>query len=216
MILRFFSPRRNCRLERTHIWKYTISLLKHHLPIWSVFNNGYCLIPTLDVSSPYSTCCDSRWYAYTVYIWDINMNFRRRRIWHIVLTMDNLLYKSNIFYRLRQSHRKIATLPWWTTRGFQQKYDEYPPSFASINQDLCRHTPPILNELNPDSKVHLGQHGAHLDPVGPRWAPCWPHEPCYQESLKVPQVCPTANKRYVIGYKYPLTCAGITEKIHVD
>ena len=25
-----------------------------------------------------------------------------------------------------------------------------------------------------------GQHGAHLDPVGPRWAPCWPHEPCYQ------------------------------------
>ena len=20
----------------------------------------------------------------------------------------------------------------------------------------------------------------HLGPVGPRWAPCWPHEPCYQ------------------------------------
>ena len=35
----------------------------------------------------------------------------------------------------------------------------------------------------PDSKVHganMGQHGAHLGPVGPRWAPCWPHEPCYQ------------------------------------
>ena len=27
----------------------------------------------------------------------------------------------------------------------------------------------------PDSKVH----GAHLGPIGPRWAPCWPHEPCY-------------------------------------
>ena len=26
------------------------------------------------------------------------------------------------------------------------------------------------------------QHGAHLGPVGPRWAPCWPHEPCYQGS----------------------------------
>ena len=25
-----------------------------------------------------------------------------------------------------------------------------------------------------------GQHGAHLGPVGLRWAPCWPHEPCYQ------------------------------------
>ena len=25
-----------------------------------------------------------------------------------------------------------------------------------------------------------GQYGAHLGPVGPRWAPCWPHEPCYK------------------------------------
>ena len=25
-----------------------------------------------------------------------------------------------------------------------------------------------------------GQHGAHLGPVGPRWAPGWPQEPCYQ------------------------------------
>ena len=26
----------------------------------------------------------------------------------------------------------------------------------------------------------MGQHGAHLGPVGPRWALCWPHEPCYK------------------------------------
>ena len=25
-----------------------------------------------------------------------------------------------------------------------------------------------------------GQHGAHLGPVGRKWAPCWPHDPCYQ------------------------------------
>ena len=25
-----------------------------------------------------------------------------------------------------------------------------------------------------------GQHGSHLGPVGPRWAPCFPHETCYQ------------------------------------
>ena len=25
-----------------------------------------------------------------------------------------------------------------------------------------------------------GHHGTHLGPVVPRWAPCWPHEPCYQ------------------------------------
>ena len=28
-----------------------------------------------------------------------------------------------------------------------------------------------------------GQHGAHLGPVGARWAPCWPHEPFYQYYL---------------------------------
>ena len=27
----------------------------------------------------------------------------------------------------------------------------------------------------PDSKNSWGQHGAHLGPVGPRWAPFWPH-----------------------------------------
>ena len=26
----------------------------------------------------------------------------------------------------------------------------------------------------------MGPTWAHLGPVGPRWAPCWPHEPCYQ------------------------------------
>ena len=35
-----------------------------------------------------------------------------------------------------------------------------------------------------------GQHGAHLGPVGPRWAPCWPHEPCYQGCcLNIPSHC---------------------------
>ena len=32
----------------------------------------------------------------------------------------------------------------------------------------------------PRYKVHGANRGAHLGPVGPKWAPCWPHEPCYQ------------------------------------
>ena len=31
-------------------------------------------------------------------------------------------------------------------------------------------------QIYPDSSS-WGQHGADLGPVGPRWAPCWPHEP---------------------------------------
>ena len=30
------------------------------------------------------------------------------------------------------------------------------------------------------SQDSCGQHGAHLGPPGPRWAPRWPHEFCYQ------------------------------------
>ena len=29
----------------------------------------------------------------------------------------------------------------------------------------------------------MSQHGAHLGPVGPRWVPCGPHEPCYQGNV---------------------------------
>ena len=29
------------------------------------------------------------------------------------------------------------------------------------------------------SEIARCQHGAHLGPTGPRWAPCWPHELCY-------------------------------------
>ena len=31
----------------------------------------------------------------------------------------------------------------------------------------------------------MGPTWAHLDPVGPRWALCWPHEPSYQGTLRM-------------------------------
>ena len=34
--------------------------------------------------------------------------------------------------------------------------------------------------LTSQIKGPWGPHGTHLGPTGPRWAPCWPHEPCYQ------------------------------------
>ena len=39
---------------------------------------------------------------------------------------------------------------------------------------------PSTSPVDPRLQGSWGQHGAHLGPVGPRWAPCWPHEPCYQ------------------------------------
>ena len=46
--------------------------------------------------------------------------------------------------------------------------------------------------MDPKKQGSHGPHGANLDPVVPRWAPCWPHEPCYQG--KEPSRCQaTAN-----------------------
>ena len=63
----------------------------------------------------------------------------------------------------------------WTDR--QTKWIQYPPP-----------TPPNSLGLvywRPRWQSSWGQHGAHLGPVGPRWAPCRPHEPCYQGHIWV-------------------------------
>ena len=36
-----------------------------------------------------------------------------------------------------------------------------------------------IKTWNPWQQGSWGQHGVHRGPTGPRWAPCWPHEPCY-------------------------------------
>ena len=50
-----------------------------------------------------------------------------------------------------------------------------------------------------------GQHGAHLGPVGPRWAPCWPLEPCYQGlySLQLAAFNTSSDDR--VGYERIMT-----------
>ena len=48
--------------------------------------------------------------------------------------------------------------------------------YISTNQRIQRSL--FLNVFS-DSKVQGSKHGAHLGPIGPRWAPCWPHETCY-------------------------------------
>ena len=42
----------------------------------------------------------------------------------------------------------------------------------------------------------MGQHGAHLGPIGPRWAPCWPHELCYLGQYSVTFLLPRDHVEY--------------------
>ena len=51
----------------------------------------------------------------------------------------------------------------------------YEPTRLSFNWHLA-----LSHVRPPREQSSWGQHGAHLAPVGPRWAQCWAHEPCYQ------------------------------------
>ena len=54
-----------------------------------------------------------------------------------------------------------------------------------------------------------GQHAVHLGPVGPIWAPCWSHEPCYQGSFQ--------SGTFYLGIphlNHPLTCWIVEDQIH--
>ena len=69
-------------------------------------------------------------------------------------------------------HLKISSVTWWP---FSPGGDEL------INVDKMG--PWCWGLKRSQRTKFMGQHGAHLGPVGPRWAPCWPHEPCYQGSM---------------------------------
>ena len=50
---------------------------------------------------------------------------------------------------------------------------------SSLNHDIyCRQVWWVLLR-DPREQGLWGQHGAHMGPTGPRWAPCWPHGLCY-------------------------------------
>ena len=53
---------------------------------------------------------------------------------------------------------------------------------AIPNSTVC-HSAMVTTTDGWDNSSPWGQHGAHLGPVDPRWAPYWPHEPCYLGSL---------------------------------
>ena len=48
----------------------------------------------------------------------------------------------------------------------------------------------------------MGPHGAHLGPVGPRWATCRPHEPCYLWW-------------YEFQWRYMIDCHGVGKHWHL-
>ena len=54
-----------------------------------------------------------------------------------------------------------------------------PSKFKRITRITLLHNFFLHTALNAQMAKFMGQHEAHLGPIVPRWAPCWPQEPCY-------------------------------------
>ena len=88
-------------------------------------------------------------------------------------------------------HKEPVT---WKMFPFDDVIMDMGCAFVNSRGDLCSTKKIATNKLAqwylriktwiPWTQSSWGQHGAHLRPTGPRWAPCWPHEPCYLGKLK--------------------------------
>ena len=82
-------------------------------------------------------------------------------------------------FELKKSHWATATLNNWKLKNFNRSHRNYTNGRLVWNVGIvhwCKCFYSLCYSLRlPESN----EHGAHLGPTGPRWAPCWPHEPCY-------------------------------------
>ena len=53
------------------------------------------------------------------------------------------------------------------------------PNPNNIESVCIKRSSVITKQPLPSWQDSWGQHGAQLGPIGPMWAPCWPHEPHY-------------------------------------
>ena len=115
-------------------------------------------------------------------------------IWDIQLLVLTSILALGMINHMSKWEFKILSRPLKTTQHGTNM--EWYYNYGALNAILI-HTP---------ITKFMGQHGAHLGPVGPRWSPCWPHEPCYMvanntDRLNVIWMLPSSPEYYPYGTK---------------
>ena len=87
-----------------------------------------------------------------------------------IIDLTKLWNRISLSMQVGRASRALRNLVWCTQKSYNGIVNSRP---VEINLILSR------------KQISWGQHGAHLGPVDPRWAPCWPHEPCYQGSCLI-------------------------------
>ena len=86
--------------------------------------------------------------------------------------------KCQVLYVLSKHHDPCYLLTEWDCKYVCLQYKVDCVVFARNMLQVVIHN--LCKRTYAHGKVPWGKHGAHLGPVGHKWAPCWPHNPCYQ------------------------------------
>ena len=95
----------------------------------------------------------------------------------------------NTVYEQQPTNDFICIVPFQKIKIFSQycissrhwlDWNSFWFNWKMVNHKMVSKTAQLLQ---PRYQSSWDQHGAHLGPVGPRWAPSWPHAPCYQGRL---------------------------------
>ena len=119
-------------------------------------------------------CCTCKWPSF---------NIARSSAGMIMTANMDLIFLN---FKTYLSFVKMADKPYNVSTHLKDQY---------IYNYLIHHINPSLNHSQEPSVTNTAyclydqrlsypdsswdQRGAHLGPPGPRWAPCWPQEPCY-------------------------------------
>ena len=95
----------------------------------------------------------------------------------IIVNHGSHFWQLAIHRRIKQTHVTVLRTVLWkhyaTGEFFVVFYwDSIPINFACSISSPAR----VPAKQHPWQQGLWGQHGTHLGPTGPRWAPCWPHE----------------------------------------
>ena len=88
----------------------------------------------------------------------------------------------NVYIWWRHHLTRIGHSPVWILRVVLLSWPSGQVSvwsWATLARSLFQFWKMTMASVHPWYHCLWGQHGAHLGPTGPRWAPWWPYEPRY-------------------------------------
>ena len=134
------------------------------------------------------------------FLWAIELDFQKNQIPNFGIYKNIHVYAGQLPDRCHRVYTAVESeavhpSPWWDHTT--SLHGDHGPRGARARH-LCFHDHTRVSMgtevgSTPWQQGLWGQHGAHLGPTGPRWAPGGPHEPCYLGYSSV---------HYVFCYQY--------------